>query len=182
MVIKDRERQYMILLRYRIWGKKKIQMNLFPKQKETQRHRKQTYGHLKGKGDGVSHSIMSDSLRPHVLQSTRFLCPWNSPGKNTRVGSHCLLQGIFPTQGSNPSHLSYRQILYWLSHQGSQIRRLGLTYKTATQKINDQPGPTYRTGSYIQCFVVTCKGRESEEVYVCVCVYVCIYIHTYTYI
>ena len=29
------------------------------------------------------------------------LCPWDSPGKNTRVGCHCLLQGIFPTQGSN---------------------------------------------------------------------------------
>ena len=32
-----------------------------------------------------------------------FLCPWDSPGKNTEVGCHALLQGIFPTQGSNPS-------------------------------------------------------------------------------
>ena len=45
--------------------------------------------------------------------------PWNSPGQNTGVGSHSLLQGIFPNQGSNPG-LSYcRQILYQLSHQGS---------------------------------------------------------------
>ena len=38
-------------------------------------------------------------------------------GKNTRVGCHSLLQGIFPTQGSNPSLLHCRQILYRLSHQ-----------------------------------------------------------------
>ena len=35
--------------------------------------------------------------------ATRLLCPWDSPGKKTRVGCHCLLQGIFLTQGSNPS-------------------------------------------------------------------------------
>ena len=36
---------------------------------------------------------------PHGLQSTRLLCPWNSPGKNIGVGSHSLLQEIFPTPG-----------------------------------------------------------------------------------
>ena len=43
----------------------------------------------------------------------------DSPGKNTRVGCHVLLKGIFPTQGSNPGLLHCRQILYCLSHQGS---------------------------------------------------------------
>ena len=43
----------------------------------------------------------------------------DSPGKNTRVGCHALLQGIFPTQGSNRGLLHYKQILYYLSHQGS---------------------------------------------------------------
>ena len=43
----------------------------------------------------------------------------DSPGKNTGVGCHALLQGIFPTQGSNPGFLHRRQILYRLSHQGS---------------------------------------------------------------
>ena len=43
----------------------------------------------------------------------------DSPGKNTAVGCHALLQGIFPTQGSNPGLLHWRWILYWLSHQGS---------------------------------------------------------------
>ena len=50
----------------------------------------------------VSHSVMSDSLRPQVLQPARLLCTWDSPGKNTGMGIHFLLQGIFPTQGSNP--------------------------------------------------------------------------------
>ena len=44
---------------------------------------------------------------------------WNSPGQNTGVGSLSLLQGIVPTQGSNPGLLHYRQILYQLSYQGS---------------------------------------------------------------
>ena len=44
---------------------------------------------------------LSVPLRPHGLQSARFLCPWDSPGKNTGMGRHFLLQGVFPTQGSN---------------------------------------------------------------------------------
>ena len=43
----------------------------------------------------------------------------NSAGKNTGVGCHALLQGIFPTQGLNPGPLHCRWILYHLSHQGS---------------------------------------------------------------
>ena len=48
-------------------------------------------------------------------------CPWDSPGKNIGVGCHFLLQGIFPTQGSNPGLLHCRQTLYPLSHQGSPV-------------------------------------------------------------
>ena len=40
----------------------------------------------------ISCSVMSDSLRPHGLQSIRILCPWNFPGKNTRASCHFLLQ------------------------------------------------------------------------------------------
>ena len=43
----------------------------------------------------------------------------DSPGKNTEMGHHSLLQGIFPSQGSNPGLPHCRQILYHLSHQGS---------------------------------------------------------------
>ena len=57
---------------------------------------------------------MSNSLWPHGLYS-----PWNSPGQNTRVNSLSLLQGIFPTQGSNSGLLYCRKILHQLSHKGS---------------------------------------------------------------
>ena len=46
----------------------------------------------------------------HKLYPTRLLCPWNCSSKNTGVGCHFLLQGIFPTQGSNPDLL---YLLYW---------------------------------------------------------------------
>ena len=64
--------------------------------------------------ESESHSVVSDSLRPHGLYS-----PWNSPGQNTGVGSLSLLQGIFPTQGSNPGLSHCRRILHQLSHKGS---------------------------------------------------------------
>ena len=59
-----------------------------------------------------SHSVVSDSFRPHGLYS-----PWNSPGQNIGVGSLSLLQGIFPTQESNQGLLHCRWILYQLSYQ-----------------------------------------------------------------
>ena len=62
---------------------------------------------------------------PYSVQDTRanparFLCPWNSPGQNTGVGCHFLLQGIFPTQWSNPYPLSPAwQADFWpVSHRG----------------------------------------------------------------
>ena len=61
---------------------------------------------------------VSDSLWSHGLYPSRLLCPWDSPGKNTGVCCHSLLQGIFPTQGSNLGLPHCRQILYWLGHQG----------------------------------------------------------------
>ena len=53
---------------------------------------------------------MSDSLRPHGLEPASLLCPWDFPGKNTGVGCHALLQGIFPTQGLN---LRLLRLLHW---------------------------------------------------------------------
>ena len=67
-------------------------------------------------------SVVSDSLRPHAPQPARLLCPWDSPGKNNGVSSHSLLQGIFPTQGSNPRLLHCRHILSRLSHM--EARRM----------------------------------------------------------
>ena len=52
------------------------------------------------------------------LQPTRILCLWDFPGKNTGVGCHFFLYGIFPTQGLNPGLPHCGQTLYHLSHQG----------------------------------------------------------------
>ena len=51
---------------------------------------------------------MSDSMWPYGLQPARLLCPWDSPDKNTGVGCHALLQGIFPTHGLNPCLLHWQ--------------------------------------------------------------------------
>ena len=64
--------------------------------------------------ESESRSVMSDSLQPHGLYNS-----WNSPLQNTGMGCCSLLQGIFPTQGSNPGLPHCRRILYQLSHQGS---------------------------------------------------------------
>ena len=69
-----------------------------------------------------SHQVTSDSLRPHGPQPTSLLCPWDSPGKNTEVGCHAFLQGIFPTQRSNPRLLVFcigKRVLYRQRHLGS---------------------------------------------------------------
>ena len=59
----------------------------------------------------------------------QLLCPWNSPGKNTGVGCHALLQRIFLTQGLNPGLLHCRQILYHPSYQGSPIYSIKVIFK-----------------------------------------------------
>ena len=84
------------------------------------------------KMESVSHSFVFDFLQPHGLQPIRFLCPYDSPGKNTGVGCHFLLQGIFSTQGLNSGLLHCRQILYHLSYQGSP-------YVLRWRKTNEEP-------------------------------------------
>ena len=76
-------------------------------------------------GDGLmcvlSHSVMSDSETPWTVARQAPLCSWDSPGQNTGVGCHALLQRIFPTQGSNSGLPHCRWILYQLSNEGSPI-------------------------------------------------------------
>ena len=68
-------------------------------------------------GESDSCSVMSSFLQPEGLYSQ-----WNSPGQNPGVGSLSLLQGTFPTQGSNPGFPHCGRILYQLSHRGSLCR------------------------------------------------------------
>ena len=75
--------------------------------------------------------VMSDSVQPFGLLPTRLLCSWDSPGKNTEVGCHFLLQGIFLTQGSNLCLLHCRQILYhWVTGKALE------TSNSASLKLN----------------------------------------------
>ena len=79
-----------------------------------------TWQRGEGLKKGVNHEhdewrVCAYSLQPHGLQPTRLLCPWDSPGKNTGMGGHFLLQGNFPTPGLNPRLpclLRWRQVLY----------------------------------------------------------------------
>ena len=82
---------------------------------------------------------MSDSCDPMDCSLPGLLCLWDSPGKNTGVGRHFLLQGIFPTQESNPGLQHCRQILYRLGWRGGyknkKANRTGWT-KSGMIKIN----------------------------------------------
>ena len=104
----------------------------------------------------------------------RLLCPWNFPGKNTGVGCHSLLQGIFPTQGSNPSLLHCRQIIYHLSHQGSpQRKNEHKTPVTPTNHINTQNrysrsflpafSPPLLVLVLIMFMIILCIPREGND-------------------
>ena len=55
-------------------------------------------------------SVVSNSLWRYGLHLSKLLCPWDSPGKNTELGYHDLLQGIFPSQGPNSCLLC---LLHW---------------------------------------------------------------------
>ena len=72
----------------------------------------------------VNTSSLCHSLPPHGLYS-----PWNSPGRNTGVGNLSLLQGIFPTQGSNPGPPHCRRMAQMVkcvpTMQETRVRSLG---------------------------------------------------------
>ena len=66
-------------------------------------------------------------LKVKFAQSNSLLIhdsPWKSPDKNTGVGCHALLQGIFPSRGLNQSLPHSEWIFYQLSHQGSTLFQL----------------------------------------------------------
>ena len=68
----------------------------------------------------VSRSVMSDALWLRTLYPPRLLCPWDSPGKNTGVGSHSLLQGIFLTRDwTYVSCIAGRFFTIWITRETS---------------------------------------------------------------
>ena len=127
-----------------------------------------------------SYSVVSDSLQPHGLKPTRLLCPWDFPGKNTRVGCHFLLQGIFPTQGWNPGLLHCRQMLYHLSHQGSSVIPKDNYLK------KDICTPVFIAALFTKATTLKSNlnvHQQMNEQRGCgVCVYIYIHTHTHTHI
>ena len=88
--------------------------------------------------------MLSSRFQVEVVQSCPLLCNPNSPGQNTGVGCLSLLQGTFPTQGSNPGLPHCRQILYQLSHRGSPRIMEWVTYPFS----RGSSGPRKRTGVF----------------------------------
>ena len=90
-------------------------------------------------------SVVSDSWQPRGLQPARLHCPRASPGKNTEVGCHALLRGIFPTQGLN---LFLLHLLHWhvnslpLAPPGNPYIHIGAPQRYDTQR-NDQSKQVY---------------------------------------
>ena len=78
--------------------------------------------------------VVSDSLQPQGLYPARLLCPWNSPGKDIGVGCHALLQGIFPTQGSEPEYPTL-QVDPLLSEPPGNLRNTGVGSLSLLQRI-----------------------------------------------
>ena len=97
----------------------------------------------------LSDSVMSDSLQPHELQSTRLLCPWDSPGKNTGVSCHALLQGILQLRDQTRVSCIGRQILYHC-HLGSPFTACGtLCLPMGQQGLEKLEQPSYSRQNHL---------------------------------
>ena len=94
--------------------------------------------------------VMSDSLQPRGLEPAGHHCPWASLGENTGVGCHTLLQGIFPTQGSNPGLWHRRQILYPLRHLGSPFTQD--MFSKLSGSVSNNPALVF--GKYLRLFPI----------------------------
>ena len=100
---------------------------------------------MQSESESQSCSVMSDSLWPHGLYS-----PWNSLGQNTGVVSLSFLQGILPTQVSNPGLSHWRWILYQLSHNVSPRILVWVAYPLSMDlpNLGIEPGsPTFQADS-----------------------------------
>ena len=87
--------------------------------------------------------------------------PWNSPGQNTGVGSLSLLQGIFPTQGSNPRLPYCRWILYQLSHKGSPriLKRVAYPFSSRSSQPRGRTHVSHTAGGFFTSWAT----REDQE-------------------
>ena len=110
--------------------------------------------------ESESHSVVSDSLWLRGLYSS-----WNSLGQNTGVGSLSLLQGLFPTQGSNPGLPHCRQILYHLSHQESPriLEWVAYPFSRGPSQPRNGTGVSCTAGRFFTGWLTTGLQGNSQE-------------------
>ena len=102
------------------------------------------------------------------------LCPWDSPGKNTEVGCHPLLQGIFPNQGLNPGLPLCRWILYHLSHQGSPRILVWVAYPFSRESSwpRNQTGVSCIAGGFFTSWAMREAPNKSKDKFISGVVYI----------
>ena len=123
---------------------------------------------------------MFDSLRLHGLCS-----PWNSPAQNIGVGSLSLLQGIFPTQGSNPDLPHCGRILHQLSHKGSPriLEWVAYPFSRGFPDPGIEPGspalqadslPTELSGKpYVINLLISSRANSSSMILIIILAFLC---------
>ena len=112
------------------------------------------------KTESESRFVVSDSLWSQGLYS-----PWNSPGHNTRVSSLSFLQGIYPTQGSNPGLPHYRGILYQLSHKGNSRILEWVAYPFSSESFwpRNQTGVSRTAGRFFTSWATREAPKRSHS-------------------
>ena len=95
-----------------------------------------------------SHQVVFDSFATPCPVIHRFLCLWNFPGKSTGVGCHFLLQGIFPTKGSNSHLLCCKWILYlWATREALFIAWFTYVLSVSPDLSPEKPVCRWRSNS-----------------------------------
>ena len=103
-----------------------------------------------------------------IAQSCLTVCdpmdysPQNSPGQNTGVGSLSLLQGLFPTQGSNPGLPHWRRTLYQLTHKGSPriLEWAAYSFFSSSSRSRNQTGVSCIAGGFLTNWAIRKATRK----------------------
>ena len=110
------------------------------------------------------------SIRKWMWKSLSWIWLLNSPGHDTGVGSLSLLQGIFPTQGSNPGLPNCRWILYQLNHKGSPriLEWVAYPFSKGSSQPRNQTRDSCTAGTFLTSWVMTWHQTPSwEEIQCC---------------
>ena len=148
----------MSYVNFTLWGKEfRVYIYFFHSAKKTSIEGKRKW--YLNSNISISCSVIYNSLQFHGWKPARLLCPWDSPRKNTGVGCHSLLQGIFLTHELNPGLLHCRQILYCLNCKGSYWT-LTLRHLFSRKPVNGKKNNFILLVSWLR---PTCSKREIDK-------------------